>query len=253
MICPNVSITGFLGSEECENVHIDETQGLDELEEKEVYSITSSRKRLEVTVTRELNKKLDAKATQERLALGNVTPGEVLAFDITIIKRSYHFSEIYSRNVIATWQTRRCPYLSYGIGCVDIEEKIGRCKALYRDFKDISEIPLALNDREQWPFSVTIGGSEQALDRHYFFSKFSLATSLTVTQDMIEQGDDLAIEIIQPVASNTRIGFIEYDKDCKGLGQRNFKTSANESFLTMQNSDSYHLELKMKRSNKHEE
>ena len=169
---------------------------------------------LEVSVTKQQKKVIVAQGIKAQVVFdqwfaGDVVAGDVLHLEIQAAKETRQFGDIYTKNVLSSWESSHCfRYFDGEIHCLEWIEHVGQCLAYYREVKEIQQAPIVLLEQSRWPFTVTVGGVPYPLEDDFSFESATLYATLRVTKEMLERGNDLVIAAHQQ-QSMERVGVLE--------------------------------------------
>ena len=170
--------------------------------------------------------------------IGDVKAREVVHFEIKVSENGDQFSEVFSKTVKSFWKTKKCRKGPFNgqITCGPSESHIGKCEVFYREWNGHQESFVNLERPGTWPFKVTVGGMRYLLDDDFIVGPTTLNGKLTITKEMILNGDDLAIEVIQLKPQEVEVGFVGFG-ECEGKGKNNFDfkvESSSDDYIVLQ-------------------
>ena len=166
----------------------------------------------------EMEQVLENELVNDAIFIDSVDVGEIIFFKISGIERGNIFGEVYARNAKSSWGEQE---LSSGLG--DRPDhlrwvwKNGHCVANYRDFLDDEEWPVDFSERENWPFKIEVGGVDYPLDEGFNIAEGTLHVTLTITQEMVANGHDLGLVVLQGRPREVQVGFVGFGS-CEGRG-----------------------------------
>ena len=168
--------------------------------------------------------------------IGDVKASEVVYFEIKVSEDGDQFSEVYSKTVKSFWKSRKCHQilLDGKKVCGPWESNIGDCEVFYREWNGSQESFVNLERPGTWPFKITVGSVRYLLDDDFIVGPTTLNGKLTITKEMILNGDDLTIEAIQLKPQEVEVGFVGFG-ECEGKGKNDFKVeSFTDDYIVLQ-------------------
>ena len=183
---------------------------------------SNQRKEKTVTTAKEVEHLLEKEKVIDKLFITSVNAGEVFRFKIKGFETKNLFSDIYYKMVNSYWNIEECPsdFENTTSYCPELREG-GLCELYYRDFMGETSHPIDFSKREDWPLQITVGTSNYPLDDEFAVEGDTLYATLTISQEMLTDGDDVRIEVIQEEVNKTQVGFQRFGT-CEGKGERGF-------------------------------
>ena len=188
------------------------------------------------------NEKMD-----QELFVSHVNVGDVVVVHINKgLKQERRFSAIYEKTVESNWTIQKCsrsPEIYKGLTeCYDLLQK-GKCKVFYRDDLGERESPIDFKEEtDNIPLKLKIGKHEYDFDHVKLYDRYSVNTSFTVNQEMLQGTNELYIKPSTGSKSKVKIGFINYS-DCPNQEKMNF--SIGKAALSTSMSDDVRMEFEV--------
>ena len=191
----------------------------------------------------EIEQVLEREVVSDILFITSVEVQEVISFKITGVERVNILGEVYSEQVKSSWKFWHCrDHGPEQITSCRWKKRSGTCHAYYQDFLEYRKSPIGFFQREKWPFKVMIGGTSYPLDKEFNFDGSALYAKITVTKEMVANGHDLKMAVIQQESKIARTGFLRFGK-CEGRGERDFAANALQEFQEMDGQTFRELEI----------
>ena len=175
----------------------------------------------------------------QKTFVGHVREGDEVVIQLTGIKKTRKFSDIYYKTVNSSWKREECESsgcigCDFGDerrtleGCFDIFEH-GKCTMSYRDY--VGEVRSSIEfagEPENIPLHFIIGDKLYRIDQINFHKGDFIRGVFKIREGMIQDTDELYLRPVNNSNGDIKTGFLEYGH-CDGQFKRGFHASGSIS------------------------